>query len=144
MCDYHTAMDYDHFFLEHIMIKAISYSLDFHSAYFRAVHIDGQSWFNFNDVAFFLGLHPDASEGVLLRLQADEVVERKIASIHGPRMATYISESGLHKLTERSNKPEAKAFQEWVTNVVLPGRRKGIPSQDRKDLLGQSKQVTSV
>ena len=126
------------------MIKAISYSLDFHSAYFRAVHIDGQSWFNFNDVAFFLGLHPDESEGVLLRLQADEVVERKIASIQGPRMATYISESGLHKLTERSNKPEAKAFQEWVTNVVLPGRRKGIPSQDRKDLLGQSKQVTSV
>ena len=126
------------------MIKAISYSLDFHSAYFRAVHIDGQSWFNFNDVAFFLGLHPDASEGVLLRLQADEVVERKIAGLHGPRMAIYISESGLHKLTERSNKPEAKAFQQWVTNVVLPGYRKGIPSQDRKDLQGQSKHVTSV
>ena len=126
------------------MSKAINYKLDFHSAYFRAVHIDGQSWFNFNDVAFFLGLHPDASEGVSLLLQADEVVERKIAGLHGPRMAIYISESGLHKLTERSNKPEAKAFQEWVTNVVLPGCRKGIPSQDRKDLLGQSKQVTSV
>ena len=126
------------------MSKAINYKLDFHSAYFRAVHIDGQSWFNFNDVAFFLGLHPDASEGVSLLLQADEVVERKIAGLHGPRMAIYISESGLHKLTERSNKPEAKAFQEWVTNVVLPRRRKGIPSQDRKDFQGQSKQVTSV
>ncbi len=126
------------------MNKAINYKLDFHSAFFRAVHVDGQSWFNFNDVAFFLGLHPDASEGVLLLLQADEVVERKIASIHGPRMATYISESGLFKLTERSNKAEAKAFQEWVTNAVLPGYRKGIPSQDRKDLQGQSKHVTHV
>ena len=126
------------------MSKAINYKLDFHSAYFRAVHIDGQSWFNFNDVAFFLGLHPDASEGVSLLLQADEVVERKIAGLHGPRMAIYISESGLHKLTERSNKPEAKAFQQWVTNVVLPGYRKGIPSQDRKDAQGQSEHVPSV
>lgn len=126
------------------MIKAIKYSLDFHSAYFRAAHIDGQSWFNFEDVAIFLELQPDASERALHLLQADEVVERKIAGILGPYMATYISESGLHKLTERSNKPEAKAFQEWVTNVVLPRRRKGIPSQDRKDFQGQSKQVTSV
>lgn len=37
---------------------------------------------------------------------------------------TLISESGLYKLAMRSNKPEAKAFQDWVTKVVLPAIRK--------------------
>lgn len=41
-----------------------------------------------------------------------------------------ISESGLYKLVMRSDKPEAKAFQDWVTKVVLPAIRK-----DQKVLL---------
>ena len=35
-----------------------------------------------------------------------------------------VSESGLYKLVMRSSKPEAKQFQDWVTNVVLPAIRK--------------------
>jgi len=35
-----------------------------------------------------------------------------------------ISESGLYKFIMRSNKPQAKAFQNWVTKVVLPAIRK--------------------
>lgn len=35
-----------------------------------------------------------------------------------------ISESGLNKLIMRSDKPEAKPFQEWVTRDVLPAIRK--------------------
>lgn len=35
-----------------------------------------------------------------------------------------ISESGLYKLIMRSNKPQAKPFQNWVTQVVLPAIRK--------------------
>lgn len=38
--------------------------------------------------------------------------------------STLISGSGLYKLTMRSNMPEAKKFQEWVTEVVLPAIRK--------------------
>lgn len=35
-----------------------------------------------------------------------------------------VSESGLYKLVMRSDKPEAKAFQDWVTGTVLPSIRK--------------------
>ncbi|WP_416369046.1 Bro-N domain-containing protein [Tritonibacter mobilis] len=35
-----------------------------------------------------------------------------------------ISESGLYKIIMRSDKPEARAFQDWVTGTVLPAIRK--------------------
>lgn len=38
--------------------------------------------------------------------------------------ALVISESGLYKLVMRSDKPEAKKFQDWVTRDVLPTIRK--------------------
>ena len=38
--------------------------------------------------------------------------------------ATIISESGLYKMIMRSDKPEAKKFQDWVTRDVLPSIRK--------------------
>jgi prophage antirepressor-like protein len=40
------------------------------------------------------------------------------------RGANCISESGLYKLIMRSDKPEARAFQDWVTRDVLPAIRK--------------------
>ncbi|MBB3175603.1 prophage antirepressor-like protein [Endobacter medicaginis] len=33
---------------------------------------------------------------------------------------SLISESGLYKLVMRSDKREARLFQDWVTRVVLP------------------------
>lgn len=38
--------------------------------------------------------------------------------------AMLISESGLYKLIMRSDKPQARDFQDWVTRVVLPAIRK--------------------
>lgn len=40
------------------------------------------------------------------------------------RSQIIVSESGLYKLIMRSDKPEAKAFQDWVTRDVLPAIRK--------------------
>ena len=36
----------------------------------------------------------------------------------------YVNQSGLYCLALRSNKPEAKCFRRWVTQVVLPSIRK--------------------
>ena len=38
---------------------------------------------------------------------------------------TLVSESGIYKLIMRSDKPNAKPFQDWVTKEVLPS----IPEQ---------------
>lgn len=42
----------------------------------------------------------------------------------GGSQAKLITESGLYKLIMRSDKPEAKRFQDWVTREVLPAIRK--------------------
>lgn len=50
----------------------------------------------------------------------------------------FINESGLYTLIARSNKPEARKFQRWVTSEVLPSIRKtgsyGL-QVDKHDLL---------
>ncbi|MGV3576629.1 MAG: Bro-N domain-containing protein [Devosia sp.] len=38
--------------------------------------------------------------------------------------AVLVPESGLYKLTMRSDKAEARPFQDWVTREVLPAIRK--------------------
>jgi prophage antirepressor-like protein len=38
-------------------------------------------------------------------------------------MAT-VNESGLYKLIMRSDKPQAREFQDWVTREVLPSIRR--------------------
>ena len=40
------------------------------------------------------------------------------------RFVSLISESGLYKLIMRSDEPEGRAFQDWVTRLVLPAIRK--------------------
>jgi prophage antirepressor-like protein len=53
------------------------------------------------------------------------------------RSAMLVSESGLYKLVMRSDKPQAKDFQNWVTQTVLPSIRK-----DGGYVLGEEKVVS--
>ncbi|WP_366518336.1 BRO family protein [uncultured Paracoccus sp.] len=57
------------------------------------------------------------------RLDQSEV--ERVRLVQGRGSANLIiSESGLYKLAMRSDKPEARAFQDWVTRDVLPAIRK--------------------
>ncbi len=60
------------------------------------------------------------------RLNNDEKsnIRRVDLGLNPGRDLTLISESGLYKLIMRSDKPEAKSFQNWVTRDVLPAIRK--------------------
>ena len=60
------------------------------------------------------------------RLMTDEyrVVCRTHLGMNPGKPVGSVSESGLYKLIMRSDKPEAKAFQDWVTREVLPSIRK--------------------
>lgn len=62
----------------------------------------------------------------LAGLDADEVntVRDSSGIRRGNPNVKVISESGLYSLILRSRKPEAKAFNKWVTSVVLPAIRK--------------------
>lgn len=84
----------------------------------RVVDFDGEPWFVAKDVLVALG-YPRGSQGYQLRhLGNDEKDALKIKATVRPLIC--ISESGLYRLIMRSDKPQARAFQDWVTKVVLP------------------------
>ena len=72
--------------------------------------------------------------------QHQQVTKSMVGSTHVSfpnRGATCISEGGLNRLVMRSDKPEARPFQDWVTDTVLPAMRK-----DGAYIMGEEK-VTS-
>ena len=119
-------------------------TFSFHNKPIRVVEIDGNPWFIVKDVLAVLGMpiktatgHPISTTSYLAYLEADEKhTYTKKQSIteglnlnnlfmgRGQWQITLISESGLYKLIMRSDKPQAKAFQDWVTREVLPSIRK--------------------
>lgn len=53
------------------------------------------------------------------------------------RAATLISESGFYRLVLRSDKPEARAVQDWVMREVLPSIRKhGVYVAGQENMTG--------
>jgi prophage antirepressor-like protein len=90
-----------------------------------------EPWFIAADACDALGMHRRAGAKQWLRgLDQDELREANRAELpelfSGRKASTYtaISESGLYKLIMRSDKPEARKFQDWVTREVLPSIRK--------------------
>ncbi|QGA57015.1 BRO family protein [Brucella sp. 2280] len=95
----------------------------------RVVILKGDPRFVVKDVCVTLDVHIRAPRGYL---EVDTQSVRKVVgpehlshvSIMGKRAMLTIDESGLYKLILKSRKPEAKKFQNWVTQVVLPAIRK--------------------
>lgn len=108
----------------------------------RVVHDGGSLWFVAKDVCEVLGLTDDRNH--LKKLADDErrIIQRSnVNLVYGSsfpnRGANCVSESGLYKLIMRSDKPEARVFQDWVTGTVLPAIRK-----DGAYVMGEEKVVT--
>jgi prophage antirepressor-like protein len=100
----------------------------------RTTLIDGEPWFAAADVCRALGLayspRSGTSKFIAHLLGTERRVVRLIATdqtggkSRGNPNVSVVSESGLYKLIMRSDKPEARAFQDWVTSEVLPSIRK--------------------
>lgn len=103
----------------------------------RVLELDGQPWFVGKDIADALGFTIDNMK--YHAKQSFHEDEKRVVKLPGFRGygVLVLSESGLYKLVMRSNKPEAKAFQDWVTRVVLPAIRK-----DGSYVLGEEKVAT--
>lgn len=101
-------------------------TLQFNSDQFgqlRAIQDEsGEPWFVAKDVcdALCLGRQHDSTR----YLDADEKGEGLVDTPSGRQTMVVINEPGFYKLVLKSRKPEAKAFQRWVTHEVLPSIRK--------------------
>ena len=88
--------------------------------------IDNEPYFVFVDVCSTLDIK-NPSDAIK---QIDED-ERARLNLGRQGEAWAINESGLYRLIMRSDKPNAKPFQKWVTKEVLPSIRKhGIYATD--------------
>lgn len=101
--------------------------VDYLGTTLRTMTIDGAPWFVAADACRILGLNMEnGTKHHYRKLAADE--QRKVSRIHvgmtPGRPVTAISESGLYKLIMRSDKREAREFQNWVTREVLPSIRR--------------------
>lgn len=89
----------------------------------RALSVDGEPWFVAKDVCDALGIRTDTVRIILDDDEVDETNPNTIG-VAGGRNPLIVSEPGIYKLVLKSRKPEAKAFQRWVTHEVLPAIRR--------------------
>lgn len=91
---------------------------------------EGEPWFVAADVCRSLGLKAHKTNGGFSHhlLKCEPTSEKRYQLLptcrNGRVRYAIVSESGLYKLIMRSDKPEAKRFQNWVTQEVLPSIRK--------------------
>lgn len=102
-------------------------TLQFNSDQFgqlRAIQDEsGEPWFVAKDVCDALGVATNHLREDGRGLDDDEVIS--LPNWEGKGSAPLIiDEPGFYKLVLKSRKPEAKAFQRWVTHEVLPSIRK--------------------
>jgi prophage antirepressor-like protein len=90
----------------------------------RVIVRDGEPWFCAADVCRVLDIK-NGKHLVKSRLDADGVVQDYLIDSMGRRQQNnMINEPNLYRLIFRSDKNEAKQFQDWVFNDVLPQIRK--------------------
>ena len=83
---------------------------------FRTQMIGGEPWFLGYDVLNILTVNGSAMAYRRLDEAERTYVSRADLGFGKGRSMVMVSESGLYKLIMRSDKPEAKAFQDWVTS----------------------------
>lgn len=96
-------------------------TFDFNGHTVRAFNIEGQPWLVARDVCAALGLK-NTSQAVAV-LADDEKAITNSDSLGGVQRSLVVTEGGLYSLTFASRKPDALAFQKWVTGTVLPAIR---------------------
>ena len=96
----------------------------------KYILVDGEPWFKGKVVANALG-YINTKLAILDHVENDD--KKKMEELRGivslpldynTRNTIFINESGLYSLILKSNMPEAKRFQMWITKEVLPSIRK--------------------
>ncbi len=87
---------------------------------------DGIVWFVAKDVCTLLG-YTNSSKAIADHCRLEGVTNRyPLETLGGVQYPTLIDEGNLYRLIVKSRKPEAKQFESWVCDNVLPAiRRQG-------------------
>lgn len=96
--------------------------------------IDGEPWFALRDVCDTLDLKVASPER--FQLDSKGVTKLVIPTTSGDQELTFVNEPNLYRVIFRSNKPEAKQFQDWVFSEVLPAIRKQGSYTDTHNKMG--------
>ena len=88
------------------------------------VEINNAPWFVAADVCKALGLTQTAQSKAISNMNSNHVRQQRVDGGKHGRPNKLVSEAGVYGLIMQSRKPEAKAFQDWVTGTVLPAIRK--------------------
>lgn len=83
---------------------------------------DGEPRFVLTDLCRVLGVNNVAD--VARRLEDDEKGVDQIDTPGGRQRLTTVTEAGMYAVILRSDKPEARSFQRWITHEVLPAIRR--------------------
>jgi prophage antirepressor-like protein len=97
----------------------------FESSAVRVITDDkGDPWFCAEDVGTVLGYTND-SKAVKDHCKPSGITKRYLPTSSGYQELTFINEGNVYRLSIiRSHKPEAKRFEYWVYDEVLPSIRK--------------------
>lgn len=79
---------------------------------------DGQPWFCLRDVCDVLDIQ-NPSDMAAKQLSPEGVDKIYTPTSSGDQAITFVNEPNLYRVIFRSNKPEAKKFQDWVFVEVL-------------------------
>lgn len=89
----------------------------------RAIQKDGEPWFKLVDICNALGIGNPSDVVKRLNGKGVEIIEGgNINSLN--QKANYINESNLYRVIISSTKPNAKRFENWIFEEVLPSIRK--------------------
>ena len=84
----------------------------------RVIVISGEPWFCLSDVCKVLSV--DRSSDLIRNLDKKGWVKNLTLTQGGEQELIFVHQPNLYRVIFRSNKPEAKAFQDWVFDEVLP------------------------
>ncbi|WP_440863609.1 BRO-N domain-containing protein [Symbiopectobacterium purcellii] len=104
-----------------LSIQPISFS--FRETHDIRIHlINAEPWFCLKDVCEVLTV--DRTSKLLRELDRKGWANCHTLTEGGEQQLVYVNEPNLYRIIFRSNKPEAKQFQNWVFDDVLPTIRK--------------------
>lgn len=107
-------------------------NFDFNNNQVRTQLLNNEPYFCLKDICNILEIKQ--SKDTIRRLDEKGAIFSSTLTNGGIQNIYFINEPNLYRVIFRSNKPEAKHFQDWVFNEVLPTLRKtGTYTTNKQD-----------